>query len=113
MLPYISLAVVIAAALIMEFVIEPRFLLRQRLLRLTVMRRRPDKRVWWPGAFIYALALIASMAALDALLAAIRPEFGDDAFLRYLLIAVIVLLFLPRKHDWTERDESDADEDAA
>jgi hypothetical protein len=104
----IHIAIVIAVLLLMEFAVEPRFRLRRRLLNLTVMRRWPDKRVWWPGMFLYVFGLLAVIAALDAILRSIWPDLADIAGYRFGSIALPVALFMPRKYDWTKPDEPGA-----
>ena len=78
-------------------------------VRGLVMRPRPGKRIWWPGAVLYCPGLIAVAAAPDAALTSSLPELQDNSLYKYGKLAFIVY-FLPKKHDWIERGEPDARE---
>ena len=101
----VSLAVVFAIVLLMEFGIESRFGLKRKIMRRTVLRRWPERRFWWPGALFLVTGMIALAAALDAVLLPFWPELGDIAGYRYGKIALLVALIMPMRHDWIGRDE--------
>jgi len=103
-----GLAIVFATLLIMELVVEQRFRLRGRLLERLVMRRC-GRRTRWPGLFILVPGLLAAVTAMDAALLSRWPELEGDALYKYAKLAFIVH-FLPKRGDWTERDEANANQ---
>ncbi|OUM95950.1 MAG: hypothetical protein A9Z00_06180 [Thermobacillus sp. ZCTH02-B1] len=74
MTDWIVIAAFSVMGMIPAFAVEPRVGPRRRILRLTVLRRRPERRIWWPGAFLHALGMLAALMILDAALMPILPE---------------------------------------
>jgi hypothetical protein len=106
-------AVMVFLALIAKLGIELRFGLRRRIMRVTYMRRWPEKRVWWPGAFLHVIGLIAAALALEAALAPFLPESEHFNAVRPGILLLLMTLLAPRKEDREGRDETGPGRNAA